>query len=243
MRVGDQRATVITEWAGPWPIAERWWDPDHARRRAASNSSWPAAGRASPPSPREVVGRRLATERQAPGTGWSPGNGVASGAGQLVGQAEPDTTDGEDEGRVQGVVVELAAQIRQVDIDDVVVAATPNSSPQMLRAAPRGCSYLRVLAQVAEQVELDPGQVDPTSMMRTCRHDRGRCAAGRSASPSGGGPRITPSVIGCPGRRSNARRRAASSIVEIGLLMTSSAPAHSRRTRSSSSLWSVTPIR
>ena len=34
MRVGDQRATVITEWAGPWPIAERWWDPDHARRRA-----------------------------------------------------------------------------------------------------------------------------------------------------------------------------------------------------------------
>jgi protein ImuB len=29
VRVGGQRAP-IAEWAGPWPIAERWWDPDHA---------------------------------------------------------------------------------------------------------------------------------------------------------------------------------------------------------------------
>jgi protein ImuB len=24
----------ITSWAGPWPLAERWWDPERARRRA-----------------------------------------------------------------------------------------------------------------------------------------------------------------------------------------------------------------
>jgi protein ImuB len=24
----------IVGWAGPWPLSERWWDPDHARRKA-----------------------------------------------------------------------------------------------------------------------------------------------------------------------------------------------------------------
>lgn len=28
------RATVITGWAGPWPVVEQWWDPELARRRA-----------------------------------------------------------------------------------------------------------------------------------------------------------------------------------------------------------------
>jgi protein ImuB len=22
----------VTAWTGPWPVAERWWDPDQARR-------------------------------------------------------------------------------------------------------------------------------------------------------------------------------------------------------------------
>jgi protein ImuB len=25
---------AVTAWAGPWPVAERWWDPRAARRRA-----------------------------------------------------------------------------------------------------------------------------------------------------------------------------------------------------------------
>ena len=25
---------AVTAWAGPWPVAERWWDPRTARRRA-----------------------------------------------------------------------------------------------------------------------------------------------------------------------------------------------------------------
>jgi protein ImuB len=25
---------AITAWAGPWPVAERWWRPQGARRRA-----------------------------------------------------------------------------------------------------------------------------------------------------------------------------------------------------------------
>ena len=27
-------AAVITAWAGPWPVDERWWDPDSARQLA-----------------------------------------------------------------------------------------------------------------------------------------------------------------------------------------------------------------
>lgn len=39
LRIGEQgrsrTATVgIVAWAGPWPVDERWWDPDGARRRA-----------------------------------------------------------------------------------------------------------------------------------------------------------------------------------------------------------------
>ena len=25
---------AVTSWAGPWPVAERWWDPDRTRRQA-----------------------------------------------------------------------------------------------------------------------------------------------------------------------------------------------------------------
>jgi protein ImuB len=25
---------AITGWAGPWPLAERWWEPSQAQRRA-----------------------------------------------------------------------------------------------------------------------------------------------------------------------------------------------------------------
>jgi len=24
----------VQSWAGPWPVDERWWDPEHARRYA-----------------------------------------------------------------------------------------------------------------------------------------------------------------------------------------------------------------
>ncbi|MGD9705525.1 MAG: DNA polymerase Y family protein [Acidimicrobiia bacterium] len=35
MRIGDAtRSISIIAWAGPWPVEERWWDPDRARRRA-----------------------------------------------------------------------------------------------------------------------------------------------------------------------------------------------------------------
>jgi protein ImuB len=27
-------ARAVTAWAGPWPVTERWWDPEHARRQA-----------------------------------------------------------------------------------------------------------------------------------------------------------------------------------------------------------------
>ena len=25
---------AVTAWAGPWPVTERWWDPEHACRKA-----------------------------------------------------------------------------------------------------------------------------------------------------------------------------------------------------------------
>jgi protein ImuB len=32
--VGGARARTVTAWAGPWPVAERWWDPARACRQA-----------------------------------------------------------------------------------------------------------------------------------------------------------------------------------------------------------------
>lgn len=30
----DRHPSAVVAWAGPWPVEERWWDPDHANRRA-----------------------------------------------------------------------------------------------------------------------------------------------------------------------------------------------------------------
>jgi protein ImuB len=32
--VAGRPARRVTSWTGPWPVSERWWDPDQARRRA-----------------------------------------------------------------------------------------------------------------------------------------------------------------------------------------------------------------
>ena len=34
LSVGGGPSTAITAWTGPWPAVERWWEPEHARRRA-----------------------------------------------------------------------------------------------------------------------------------------------------------------------------------------------------------------
>lgn len=33
-RQGSGRSTTITAWAGPWPVDERWWDPERRQRQA-----------------------------------------------------------------------------------------------------------------------------------------------------------------------------------------------------------------
>lgn len=32
--IGGGEPVAVSSWAGPWPAVERWWDPEHARRRA-----------------------------------------------------------------------------------------------------------------------------------------------------------------------------------------------------------------
>ncbi|WP_327009139.1 DNA polymerase Y family protein [Dactylosporangium sp. NBC_01737] len=34
VRIGEEQAVGVVAWAGPWPVDERWWDEDGARRRA-----------------------------------------------------------------------------------------------------------------------------------------------------------------------------------------------------------------
>lgn len=34
LAVGDAPPDAVTGWTGPWPVAERWWEPGRARRRA-----------------------------------------------------------------------------------------------------------------------------------------------------------------------------------------------------------------
>jgi protein ImuB len=34
LSLGDGPPLAITAWTGPWPVTERWWDPDHACRKA-----------------------------------------------------------------------------------------------------------------------------------------------------------------------------------------------------------------
>jgi protein ImuB len=34
LSAAGRSASAVTAWAGPWPVTERWWDPQHARRQA-----------------------------------------------------------------------------------------------------------------------------------------------------------------------------------------------------------------
>jgi protein ImuB len=34
LAIKDEPGRTITGWAGPWPLTERWWDPDTVSRRA-----------------------------------------------------------------------------------------------------------------------------------------------------------------------------------------------------------------
>jgi protein ImuB len=34
LAIGDTPWVEITEWAGPWPVEERWWAPGESRRAA-----------------------------------------------------------------------------------------------------------------------------------------------------------------------------------------------------------------
>jgi protein ImuB len=34
LTVAARPALAIASWAGPWPVAEQWWDPARARRQA-----------------------------------------------------------------------------------------------------------------------------------------------------------------------------------------------------------------
>jgi protein ImuB len=51
LTVGAESPRAITGWAGPWPLAERWWEPSRAQRRArfqlvtADGRAWLAAVR------------------------------------------------------------------------------------------------------------------------------------------------------------------------------------------------------
>jgi len=42
----DNPDFAVTAWTGPWPVTERWWDPEHACRKArfqlvtADGSAW-----------------------------------------------------------------------------------------------------------------------------------------------------------------------------------------------------------
>ena len=86
--------------------------------------------------------------------GWSGG-----ATQELVAEPEPDAADGDDEVRLGCPVVQLAAQVRQVDVDDVVVA-DPVLAPDRAQQFLAGADVTGVLAEVAEEVELDAGEVD-----------------------------------------------------------------------------------
>jgi len=46
LSIADRPPLMITAWTGPWPVTERWWDPEHACRKArfqlvtADGSAW-----------------------------------------------------------------------------------------------------------------------------------------------------------------------------------------------------------
>ena len=77
----------------------------------------------------------------------------------LVAEPEPDASYGDDEPRFGSPAVQLAAQVRQVDVDHVGVA-DPVFAPDRAEQFFAGAHVTGVLAEVAEEVELDAGEVD-----------------------------------------------------------------------------------
>ena len=140
------------------------------RARAATEASDGRADRAAPrgtPSIRAIASFALRTtpcgsQTRMPSSRRSgSASGGAAAAGPSPAGAHPvsDAADGADEVRGARVVGELAAQVGDVDVDEVVVAE-PVLAPhalEQLRAAERDA---RLGGQRVEQVELDPGELE-----------------------------------------------------------------------------------
>ena len=80
-------------------------------------------------------------------------------AQQVVAQPEADTAHGVDEAQFRSTQLQLAAQVREVHIDDVGVA-DPVRSPHLLEQLRAGADLGRAAAQLLEQGELDAGDGD-----------------------------------------------------------------------------------
>ncbi len=49
------RDHAVTAWAGPWPVDERWWTPDDARRAARMHVAVEGAGGDGGPGPQAFL--------------------------------------------------------------------------------------------------------------------------------------------------------------------------------------------
>lgn len=81
---------------------------------------------------------------------------IALGPQQVVAEPESDTTNGVDESQLRRVALQLAAQIRQVHVDDMGVT-NPIRTPYLLQQMHPRADLGRLAAELLEERELDPG--------------------------------------------------------------------------------------
>ena len=91
------------------------------------------------------------------------GPAVARRVGQpsTLGKRVPDATDRLDEGRMGRVVLELVAQVADVDVDRLLVLVERLVVAQQVEQLGAGVDAARLAGEVAEDLELGRGEADP----------------------------------------------------------------------------------
>jgi hypothetical protein len=131
-------------------------DPDEGHGQAALERAW----QDPPDRPGQAMRRR-----RGGGTGVT---GVAAGAatgagtaGSALGEGVPDTSHRQDERGIGRVVLDLLAQVADVDVDRLLVLVERLVVAQQLEQLAAGVDAARAAGEVAQDLELGRGQADP----------------------------------------------------------------------------------
>src|SRR5947207_9113173 len=117
-----------------------------------------------------IRSQRRRGSRRSVGSGSTPsGTGTGAGIGGVsaavlalaLGEGVPDAPDGHDERRRRGIILDLVAEVADVDVDRLLVLIERLVVAEQLEELAAGVDPPRARREMAEDLELGRGEADP----------------------------------------------------------------------------------